>query len=438
MQVQVCDALCGAGKTSAAINMMNDRRKEKFIFITQYLTEAERIKDSCPTLNFKLPFSDLKEGKTKLGDIKHLISAGENIASTHSLFSAYTDEIKTLIKEQGYILILDEAIDIFTMSDISGNDIDILQKSDSICEEGGMVKWINDSYLTEDGGRFRDVMLRARAKNLIKYDESYFFWSIAPELFGCFKEAYLLTYMFDNQDIRCFFDLYNISYKLIGTHKANGRYEFCPIEKMDRKRDLRDKVHILEHTKLNSIGSGRTSLSATWYQKAGKDDTERLRKNLGNLFKNVWGVGMAKVMWTTFKDYREALSDKGYKSGFLSYNKRACNTYADRTHMAYCVNNFPRPWERRYFKEFGVTINGDMYALSILVQWLFRSAIRNGQEVWVYIPSVRMRTLLQMWLDNLAEGKDLEPITYISPKAPRKNYYIPKKKKSSKTEKKGK
>ncbi len=61
-----------------------------------------------------------------------------------------------------------------------------------------------------------------------------------------------------------------------------------------------------------------------------------------------------------------------------------------------------------------------MYALSILVQWIFRSAIRNGREIWVYVPSARMRYLLTRWIENLAEGKDLEPIHYTPNQRKRK------------------
>ncbi|HEY2491336.1 MAG TPA: hypothetical protein VGI33_00130 [Paenibacillus sp.] len=47
-----------------------------------------------------------------------------------------------------------------------------------------------------------------------------------------------------------------------------------------------------------------------------------------------------------------------------------------------------------------VTVNEEMLALSDLLQWLFRSAIRDGQPVKIYVPSRRMRILLQRWLDN--------------------------------------
>ena len=103
MSVKVCDALCGRGKTSSAINMMNSRSDKKYIFITQYLTEVERIKTACASRSFVSPNYNIRTGLTKLSDIHDLLRRGENIASTHSLFINYTEETKRLIADQGYI-----------------------------------------------------------------------------------------------------------------------------------------------------------------------------------------------------------------------------------------------------------------------------------------------------------------------------------------------
>lgn len=40
------------------------------------------------------------------------------------------------------------------------------------------------------------------------------------------------------------------------------------------------------------------------------------------------------------------------------------------------------------------------YALSALLQWIWRSAIRNGKKVTIYIPAPRMRQLLTDWLNG--------------------------------------
>ena len=71
MSIKVCDALCGSGKTSAAIKMMNERTDRKFVFVTQYLTEVQRIKIGCAGRAFVEPETNL-ECTTKLANFHRL------------------------------------------------------------------------------------------------------------------------------------------------------------------------------------------------------------------------------------------------------------------------------------------------------------------------------------------------------------------------------
>lgn len=424
-KVKVCDAICGKGKTQGCIEMMNSRTDLHFIFVTQYLTEVERIKRDCRSRNFVSPESDINTGKTKLSDIHTLMAEGRNIATTHSLFVNYTEETKELIRQHKYVLVLDEVVDVIHEAEICKYDIGILKRSNAVVEEDGAIKWVDDSYEQEgrEKGRFREEMLQAKSQNFLVFDDDYFFWAIPPGLFTCFEDVYVLTYLFGAQTLRCFFELYGIDYELIGVTKVGSKYLFCPIEEMDRSMELRDKIHILKNERLNSIGGQRTALSLSWYRAARVEEEapllRQMKNNITNVFKNVFSAQSKEVMWTTFKDFQASLSNKGYMNSFIPYNKRASNEYSDRKYLAYCVNNFPRPWETKFFREHGIEVNVDLYALSILVQWIFRSAIRRGEEVWVYIPSARMRTLLELWLNKLAEGKDCEPINYRTPRKSR-------------------
>jgi hypothetical protein len=57
------------------------------------------------------------------------------------------------------------------------------------------------------------------------------------------------------------------------------------------------------------------------------------------------------------------------------------------------------PIVKTFIESRGVAVNQDQYALSALVQWIFRSAIRDGKPITLYIPSERMRGLLMDWLN---------------------------------------
>lgn len=415
MFVKVCDALCGAGKTLSCINMMNNSTDERFIFITPYLDEVERIKNSCATRNFVEPVRNKDNHYSKLQDIPSLLRAGRNIASTHALFSCYTDEIKQLIRDQHYILVLDEVIDLFQPVGLDGEDVNFLLRNNIAKKQDDNVIWGDDEY---QGTLFNEIKQMSNSKNLKDYDGSFFFWALPIDVFQCFSGAYILTYMFEYQMLKYFFDVNDVHYELIGTKKTNGVYHFCALSEMDRRKDLRAKIRINYSARYNDIGDKSYSLSATWFENAVKENNQPslsiLKNNLYNIFRHNRN-GNNDKMWTTLNKYKAFLKGKGYSSGFITFNKRATNQFANRHDLAYCVNVFMQPWMKNYLLRLGVKdISQDMYALSVLIQWIFRSALRKDEEIRIYIPSKRMRFLLKKWIENLANGEDLKPIRYVA------------------------
>lgn len=423
-KIKICDAICGAGKTSAAISMMNRETDKKFIFVSQYLTEVERIENACASRGFVSPKPSGAANPTKLSDIERLIKDGVNIATTHMLFLSYTDEIKRILKQQQYTLVLDEVVTSWADASIEMCDVKLLKKAGIIHQqdddEGETMK-LDWSEYSKDSGKFREEVAKSRAYRLKCFENKCFFWTMAPELFTCFDDVYVLTYLFPYQPLRCFFDIHHLEYELIGTQPVGDHFEFCDISMMNRARDLKSKIHILDKPKLNAIGDDRAALSYSWTQRQ-QEVCVKIRNNIRNVFLNIWGAKSEDVMWTTYKEFSDNVKPLGYANGFVPFNKRASNEFANRRYLAYCVNVFPNPFEYRYYKANGVDLDGDMYAVSTLVQWMFRSAIRNGEDIYLYLPSLRMRSLLTQWLDNLAEGRDLDPVSY---RMPHKSNYIP-------------
>ena len=113
--IYVIDEMMGSGKTSAIINMINSSNDERrFIFVTPYLTEVGRIIDSCKEKKFKQPSYEKK--MTKLLGLKILLEGGHNIATTHSLFHIFDDDVLEYIKKYNYTLILDEVTDVIKVT----------------------------------------------------------------------------------------------------------------------------------------------------------------------------------------------------------------------------------------------------------------------------------------------------------------------------------
>ncbi len=248
----------------------------------------------------------------------------------------------------------------------------------------------------------------AKNKTLMLINDMLLLWNFPVDIFECFQEVYILTYMFDAQIQKYYYDLGKVKMDYLGVENKNGYYVFSENTSIPKYvKTLKGKIHILEDEKLNLIGDTRTALSVSWFerdiQRRGRPLIKTLKNNLVNVFKNKFQSPSDENMWTTYKEFKSNLSGKGYTKGFVSVNARATNDYRHKRYLAYCANIFFNPYLKNYFIDRGVNVLEDKYALSELIQWIWRSAIRDGKDINIYIPSSRMRNLLIDWLDGLKE-----------------------------------
>ncbi|KGK88644.1 hypothetical protein DP68_06995 [Clostridium sp. HMP27] len=392
----------GTGKTSYAIQMMKEAPEiEKFIFITPFLAEVDRIREELPNRHFKTPSVKNKKG-SKLEGLKQLLTNGDNIVSTHALFKRCDDEVRNLLKSNGYILILDECMDVVEQFDIVEEDIQILFKSQTILEDNKRwIRWVGTNK--EYTGAFKDLMESCFNNNIYHYGERLYLWTFPVDIFDSFNKVYILTYMFDGQLQKYYFDIFNIKYEYKSVIKVEDKYKLTEYKKVLDMKAIENLLNIYEG-KLNEIGNAEYTFSANNLKNLKKKPAliKLLKNNISNYFKHITNSKSSEIMWTTFKDMKSLLKGKGYTKGFVPCNSRATNEFKDRTTMAYIANRFTNPCVKQFFKANGVEINEDAIALSELVQWIFRSAIREGKEVNLYIPSRRMRTLLQNWLKGVS------------------------------------
>ena len=105
----VIDSVMGSGKTSSAINYINSMPSDDhFIYVAPYLSEVDRIYNSCSSKDVQKPF--YREGR-KLNGLYDLLAEGKNVVTTHQLFSRLGDHGIELIKSFGYICFIDETLD---------------------------------------------------------------------------------------------------------------------------------------------------------------------------------------------------------------------------------------------------------------------------------------------------------------------------------------
>lgn len=411
--IKVCDAIPGAGKTSAAIRYMNEHPEKRYVFITPYIEQADRIQASCPDLYFARPRNDLPEYKFRIRNhTAALLLEGKNISTTHEAFRGYTKEMLDTVRQMGYVLIIDESFDTLTECDLSRGDIEMLMDVDAISLVDGENEIYKLGGYKYDGRAYREFIEAMNSRNLVMCEErrkmcKFLFWMFPADMLLAFTDTIIMTYLFMGQDLYHMLCLADVSYENIYVAKDNSGYYFSddPQPLPEYAVNLRNKVHILDDKKLNSVGERPTALSMQWFTK-NKEDIIKLKNNLYNYFCNRHSdVDADTRMWSTYcKAPLSKLKGRGYTKGFLPFNARATNDFAHKKVLAYAVNLYMNVPKKTFLINQGVPVDEDMYALSTMIQWIWRSAIRNGEDIDIYIPSKRMRTLLINWMDELAKG----------------------------------
>ena len=176
-----------------------------------------------------------------------------------------------------------------------------------------------------------------------------------------------------------------------------------------QRKDFSKLINVCDIHKLNYIGK-ENSLSKNWFREQnglpGKESVIGiLRKNVYNYFKNIVKATSDEALWTTFIDFKDKVKPRSFANSFLECNSRATNDYRHKSKLAYCLNRFENPFITNYFAKNGIAVNQDALATSEMLQWIWRSQIRENKPIDIYIPSLRMRSLLQDWLAGENELK---------------------------------
>ncbi|MED4990891.1 hypothetical protein [Parageobacillus toebii] len=407
--INVVDAPCGFGKTSWAIQYMNNMPKEShsFIYVTPFLNEVQRIKNSVTNRTFYEPKTI--NGVTKLDDLHLLLGEGKDICTTHALFQSANEKTKELLRINNYTLILDEVMNVIEQVPLRKNDLNLLLEAEAIkiVEDDRGLKFIrwNEEKIDYDT-KYNKIKQMALTNNLMYCDNSALIWNFPCEIFLLFKDVFILTYLFKGQLQRYYYDLHGIKYRYLSVIESKDGYVLVPYDnrKPHDKSALRDLINVYEG-KLNDVGDKRTALSKSWLENSkNKEMIMTLKRNAYNYLMNICKANKDTALWTTIKGDKDKIKKKvqpkSFAKAFIPMTSRATNDYKDKYHLAYLVNRFLNPIEKKFFEQYGVEVDEETWALSELIQWVWRSRIRDGLPINLYIPSRRMRELFYSYLNS--------------------------------------
>lgn len=407
MTINVIDAPMGFGKTTGSINFINKRIEKddgaKFLYITPYLDEVKRIKANCSG------FEEPSVYGTKINGIKALFLKDKNVVSTHSLFKSFDEETIDFSFAQGYCLFMDEVADVVEPFPITKKDLDDVLTNYATISDNNLLVWHDREYK----GVFDEIKRLCDLQCITAYTKEsgesvVLLWAFPISIFRAFREIYIATYMFDAQIQKYYYDYYGCDYRHWYVENTNApgesdlsKYNLTETPQQYDLSYVKDLVSVIDNPKLNAIGDAPYSLSKSWFERNHNGITgKKLKNNTVNFFINITKTPSDLNMWTVFKDYKNTFAGKGYSKGFIPFNARATNKYASKKSVAYLINVFLNPFIKNFFMDMNIEVREDEFALSELVQFIWRSAIRNKQPISIYIPSKRMRELLLDWMNS--------------------------------------
>lgn len=257
--------------------------------------------------------------------------------------------------------------------------------------------------------RFADVKVKAELGSVYVYSNVAFFWSFPVEIFKVFQKVFILTYKFTGQIQYAYYNFFKIKIKYIHIKKHVDKNIIDSFYFEDKTYEEPEKYDINKYKRLiniyegplNDIGNRKTKnnpLSKTWYSSKNDEFLKTIKNNTINYYMNVINISSEDFMWTTFKNYKSKIQGHGMSKNFIPCNMRSSNDYINKTTLAYLINCFPDPEVVQFFTQKNIKgFNIDEYALSEMLQWIFRSRIRKLEPINIYIPSQRMRELLINW-----------------------------------------
>lgn len=410
-KIIVIDAIMGSGKSTYMIEeVINKNTQNNYLCVLPTLDECKRY-----AVAIEADIFEPKKMGTKTKGLRRLIVNGRNIVTTHALIQNIDDVTMDLLRKSNYFLIIDECLDVVHPyeSNFKSSDLKTISENNYVTvDENGFLIWNNKEQESYDG-RYNDIKQLCNLHSLMclkkqdgTWSDKILMWNFPITFFSLFEKCYICTYLWNGSMQMAYFKLHNIQY-LHMTLKHRKLDVYNPSNELEQREKYWNLINLYQG-KLNEIGnpdarSKKQPLSATWYRSKAKDEQGKnylmiLKNNTYNFFRNIAKTSSDENMFTTFKEHKKFLSGKGYSKGFVSCNAKATNDYKNKSSLAYLINYYLHPNIMKFFESHGVTVNQDLYSLSELLQWIWRSQIREGKPINLYLPSMRMRELLGKWV----------------------------------------
>ena len=399
--VTIRDYPCGSGKTTSMIEGFRSDRK--YLVIVPLLTEVDRVVERSKSNPFQQPHANDNNAPTKTESLESMVLQGQNIAATHSLFERLVPLARQGLLSD-YDIIIDEVPEVVRS---------VSSKSKVSIEEF----YLNTGYMTVDTGTgqvrptnkwwsMRDDVDDTLSTSILTYANTgclylleghLFIWAMPKELLTAGRTTTILTYKSKGSVLSSYLKKLEVPVEVANDNQ---------LEEAFRKKAA-ELITIKDISALS-----RLSLSHSG-QLAGMSNSKYCR-TVVNALKNLRGrqlkdVPADNILITCAKDGWYKKGNEEVAGPFASGSKlfqganwiakitRGTNKYAHCSHLVYLYDQHMNPYVARWLEDNSRAFD-DAYALTELIQWVWRSRVRKGQPITLYLPSPRMRRLMVEWL----------------------------------------
>jgi hypothetical protein len=331
---------------------------------------------------------------------------GKNIVTSHSLF----EDLASVVRDgylSDYHLIIDEVPNV--VDQINGPNklsIEHFYIQTGFMQFGANNKvfptdlWRNNLIKVSD--TLSDKLFKQAATGcLYLLDDNMFIWAMPKNLLTFGMSTTIYTFMSKGSMLCKYLDKEGIAYIVESSLVTNQLF-------VKKAREL---------ITLTNVTPAMAKMNFSYNKQikaiASKTVSKQVQQGLKNLRSREFkGIPIRNVLITTIKDAwvlesKKAKETGGFSKGsrlqeanWISNTTRGTNDYIHCSHAIYLYDQNPNPSVMRWLgcandKEFA-----DQYALTELIQWLYRTRIRKGEPVELYLPSPRMRRVLLDWLDS--------------------------------------
>ena len=406
-KITLLDHPCGFGKTTSLLSVINSQPDLKFLVVVNTLDEVDRIMLGVSQGRMFAPKDALEANANKGEQLEALLVANKSVVITHKLYEK-AGRLADGGLLQDYSVIIDEVPNtIRALQTVKPESMKEIYLDKGFLEMSRTAelrvtqKWV-DGYDKFSDTLRSSIFNASRGRGLFYDGKGNLITSIPVSLFDYAGSVTVLTFLSSGSLLTKFLELNGLKYEtktvpgalrafkeralslltiqgLPALEKVPYSYSKQTAYTVSSKpaRTTATALKNLRQRQLVDVDPGNILLTcskSTWYKRSRKGDIDATKPGAFAKDSRLF----SKVNW-------------------IPNTTRGTNKFGHCTHLIYLYEQNANPVLMNWMKLNDAKFR-QQYAVTEMIQWIWRSQIRNGLPVTVYMPSKRMRDLLTSWL----------------------------------------